>query len=196
MWGHVGVRTLRDTANSAKRANLPPHRRGAVSRRGWTWTRCNVALRFYGEHALRVDDKCRLAIPVAYRQALQAQGDARLVLTRSLSVSTSGRCLLGFSIEAWNAYLDKVRALPQSDPAVVAVLRLQVPLLLEPDGQGRVVLSPTLRAWAGIDPSSEVVCASQMDRFEIWARDAWTAEQERLIEALPGLSDRLAALGL
>jgi MraZ protein len=153
-----------------------------------------VAIRFRGEHALRVDDKCRLSIPAGYRQALQGHGDPRLVIVKALM----GPCLLVYPAQAWEAYEDKLSKLPQSDPTVLKVLRFQVSgnHMVEPDGHGRVVLPPSLRAYAAIVPTGEVVVASQIDRFEIWARDKWEAEQVRCAETLPEWSADLARLGL
>ncbi len=151
-------------------------------------------VRFRGEHALRTDDKCRLAIPAAYRSALQAHGDARLVITRSLTDA----CLQVFPAKAWAQYEDKILTLPRSDPTVRRVLQFQVTssVLIEPDGHGRFVLPPALRTHAGLGPAMDVTVASQIDRFEIWAQDRWLAEQALCAETLGQWSADLARLGL
>lgn len=153
-----------------------------------------MAIRFRGEYELRVDDKSRLAIPASYRQALDASGDRRLIVVKS----TSGPCLMAWPQGDWEAYEDKILALAASDQTVLKLLRFQVAgnAQVEPDSHGRVVLPPTLRAYAGIDPGGEVVVASLINRFEIWARPRWIAQQEKIADDLPQWSLDLARLGL
>ncbi|MBI5609815.1 MAG: division/cell wall cluster transcriptional repressor MraZ [Deltaproteobacteria bacterium] len=153
-----------------------------------------MAIRFRGEYELRVDDKARLAIPANYRQALDQAGDRRLILVKS----TSAKCLQAWPQSDWEAYEDKILALAASEPTALKLLRFQVAgnAQVEPDTHGRVVLPPTLRAYAGIDPSGEVVVASLINRFEIWARSRWQAEQNQIEDDLPNWSADLARLGL
>jgi len=153
-----------------------------------------MAIRFRGEYELRVDDKARLAIPANYRQALDQAGDRRLILVKS----TSAKCLQAWPQSDWEAYEDKILALAASEPTALKLLRFQVAgnAQVEPDSHGRVVLPPTLRAYAGIDPSGEVVVASLINRFEIWARSRWQAEQTQIEDDLPSWSADLARLGL
>ncbi len=153
-----------------------------------------MTVRFRGEYQQRVDDKCRLSIPAGYRQALEQHGDPRLIVVRAVS----GPCLQVYTAKEWEAVEDRIRALPQSDPTVIKLMRFQVAgnQLLEPDSHGRVVLPPTLRAHAGIGPSTEVVIASQIFKFEIWAKDRWEAELVRCTDDLPNWAPDLARLGL
>lgn len=153
-----------------------------------------MAVRFRGEYELRVDDKSRLAIPSSYRQALDVSGDRRLIVVKS----TSGPCLMAWPQGDWEAYEDKILALAASEPTVLKLLRFQVAgnAQVEPDTHGRVVLPPTLRAYAGIDPGGEVVVASLINRFEIWSRPRWITQQESIASDLPQWSAELAKLGL
>lgn len=179
--------TTTRTAAQAGGAQPGPGTRG---RRGAQ----QVAVRFRGEHVLRVDDKCRLSIPAGFRQALEQHGDKRLVFVRA----TTGPCIAAYTAEEWDAYEDKIRALPQSNPVVVQLMRFQVAgnHLAEPDGHGRVVLPQNLREYAGIQASGEVVVASHISRFEIWARDRWQAVVAKAETELPTWSAELAGLGL
>ena len=47
-----------------------------------------------------------------------------------------------------------------------------------PDRQGRVVIPPRLREYAGID--SEVVVTGLNTYIEVWGTDAWSEERERV----------------
>ncbi len=151
-------------------------------------------VRFRGEFAQRLDDKARLAIPVAYRSALDTAGDKRLILVRS----TSGPCIQAWALRDWEAYENKILALPPSDPTVQKLLRFVVSgaTPVEPDSHGRVVLPPTLRAYAGLDAAAEVMLVATINRFEIWRREAWNAQAETVAAELPMWSADLARLGL
>ena len=152
-----------------------------------------MAIRFRGEHIQRVDDKCRLSIPSGYRQALEQHGDARLVLVKSLS----GPCIQVFTAREWEAYEDRVDAMPPSDATIRNVRRFQVAgnHMTEPDSHGRVLLPQVLRAYAGIANATDVVIASQISYFEIWQKDRWDAELQR-IESDMAWTANLAGLGL
>ena len=153
-----------------------------------------MSVRFRGEHWQRIDDKGRLSVPSAWRSALDAGGDARLVLAKSVTAP----CLTGYSMAEWEAFEDKLRALPQSLPVVQSLLRLVVAgsQVIEPDTHGRVLVATALRAHAGLAGPGEVVLASQVARFELWAADRWQAEITRIEAALPHLRDELALHGL
>ena len=49
---------------------------------------------------------------------------------------------------------------------------------LTPDRQGRVVLPPYLRDFAGID--GEVVVSGMYNYIEVWSVEAWMAERETI----------------
>jgi MraZ protein len=153
-----------------------------------------MAIRFRGEHWQRIDDKGRLSVPAPWRTALEGHGDQRLVLSKSVTAP----CLTGFTLAEWEAFEDKLRGLPQSHPVVQSLLRFQVSgsVVVEPDGHGRVGVPPALRAFAGIDVAGEVVLASQIGRFEVWAAARWQQELARVEAALPTWRDELAKLGL
>lgn len=141
-------------------------------------------MRFRGEHNQRVDDKCRLSIPSHFRQLLEAGGNTRLVAAKS----KLHRCIEVWAERDWEAYEDKVSALPQSDPVVQRVRQHQIASAqpVEPDSHGRIVLAPALRAWAGIAAKDELVVVGQINWFEIWAGEAWGQKQRDLEQALAG----------
>lgn len=151
-------------------------------------------MRFRGEHNQRVDDKCRLSIPSAFRQLLETHGDPRLVLVKALRT----RCLQAFTVPEWEAREDLLMKLPASDPVVQNILRFQVASaqMVEPDSHGRIVLAPALRTYAGIAAQTDAVVIGQVQRFEVWSGEAWTAEQNRIVETMSDWDQRIAALGL
>lgn len=153
-----------------------------------------ASIRFRGESAQRVDDKARLAIPAAYRSALEAAGDKRLILVRSVF----GRCISVWPLADWVAYEDKILALPPSDPTVMKLLRFVVAgnTQVEPDSHGRVVLPQTLRQYAQIEASTEVMVVSMGNRFEIWAQPLWVQDQSEIEADIGNWRGDLSRLGL
>ncbi len=153
-----------------------------------------VPVRFRGEHVQRTDAKYRLSIPAGFRRILSERGDQRLVLVRSLT----GPCITVYPASTWEAREDRIAKLPQSDPTVVHLLRIQVASAAEvvPDGHGRARLTQVLRDHAGIKASSEVVVVGQIRHFEIWNLESWQkASAESAAELLEWRGD-LARLDL
>lgn len=140
---------------------------------------------FLGRHAHTVDAKGRMAVPARFRDAL-AEG---LVLTRGID-----RCLALYPMVAWQPLAEKISALPISDPDARTFRRLvfaeAVDLAL--DGQGRILLPPELRAYAGIDREALVVGVHTS--VEIWSPERWAAVSAALDDDGSAVAQRLADL--
>ena len=127
---------------------------------------------FQGESAISVDEKGRLAIPTAYRDAV-ARGGNRLVVT--YNPYESG-CLWLYPESAWQQVRDQVNALPNAK-RVHRNLQLKLvgaATVVEPDGNGRVTLPPTHRAAAGLD--KKAVLLGMGNKFELWSEQAHQAQ--------------------
>ncbi len=111
-----------------------------------------------------VDAKGRLFIPSKLREEL----GERFVITRG-----TGGCLFGFSFSQWEAFSEKLRALPLGDANAQRVVRLLSAWAtdVELDKQGRVLLSANLRECAGLEKDATIIGAT--NRIEIWNRPAW-----------------------
>jgi MraZ protein len=132
---------------------------------------------FQGETAISVDDKGRLAIPTAYRDAV-ARGGNRLVVT--YNPYESG-CLWLYPESAWQQVRDQVNALPNAK-RVHRNLQLKLvgaATVVEPDGNGRIVLPQTHRAAAGLD--KKVVLLGMGNKFELWSEQAHLAQIQSTI---------------
>ena len=64
---------------------------------------------------------------------------------------------------------------------------------LIPDKQGRVLIPPRLREYAGLD--GEVVIAGLSSHVEVWNPDSWSEERER-VEGDEASVEEWAALGI
>ncbi|HEY0198851.1 MAG TPA: division/cell wall cluster transcriptional repressor MraZ [Rhodanobacter sp.] len=126
---------------------------------------------FQGETAITVDDKGRLAIPTAYREAVAGECGNRLVLTYN---PFEPGCLWLFPHAVWEQVRDQVNALSK---VVKAHRDMQMKLVgaaaeVEPDSAARILLPASQRATTGID--KKAVLLGMGDKFELWS------EQEHL----------------
>ena len=120
---------------------------------------------FFGETAINLDAKGRLAVPKRYRDDLKEQCENRLVLT--YSAFDSGVLWLYLEKE-WQRVRDEVMALPSLNANHRSLQRRLVgsATAVEPDGTGRILLPPSLREVAGLQ--KHVVMLGMGSRFEIW----------------------------
>ena len=132
---------------------------------------------FQGETAITVDDKGRMAIPTAYRDEV-ARGGNRLVVTYN---PYEAGCLWLYPEAEWQRVRDQVNALPNAK-RVHRNLQLKLvgaATLVEPDGNGRIVLPPTHRNAAGLE--KKVVLLGMGSKFELWSEQAHAAQVQSTI---------------
>ena len=133
---------------------------------------------FQGETAVSVDEKGRMAIPMAYRDAV-VRGGNRLVVTYN---PYEGGCLWLYPESAWQQVRDQVNALPNAK-RVHRNLQLKLvgaATVIEPDGNGRLTLPPTHRAAAGLD--KKAVLLGMGNKFELWSEQAHQAQIQSSID--------------
>ena len=120
---------------------------------------------FFGETAINLDAKGRLAIPMRYRDAIQEVCGGRLVLT--YSAFDSGALYL-YPEQEWERVRDDVMRLSTVNPAHRSLQRRLVgsASAVEPDGNSRIQLPQTLRQVTGLE--KKVALLGMGDRFEIW----------------------------
>lgn len=140
---------------------------------GW-WGRL-----FRGVSILHLDAKGRLAIPARYRERLESEAAGRLVITLDRD-----RCLLLYPEPEWASIEERFAALPAFDPAARALQRLYIGNAqeVELDTQGRILIPPQLRAFAGLD--KRVAFVGQGVKFEIWDEAAWQRQMEAALSDL------------
>jgi len=120
---------------------------------------------FFGETAINLDAKGRLAIPMRYRDAIQERSSGQLVLTYS---AFDNGALYLYPKEEWERVRDEVTGLSTFNPGHRSLQRKLVgsASAVEPDGNGRIQLPQTLRQVAGLE--KKVVLLGMGTRFEIW----------------------------
>ncbi len=142
---------------------------------------------FLGEFRHSIDAKGRLALPARFRGGL----DEGLVVTRGLDL-----CLHIYPKGQWEPLAERLSNLPMSEPAVRALRRsfFTGAFACEMDKQGRILIPPPLREYAGLD--GDVVIAGLNDYIEVWAADRWQQELPRVESAASSLAEQLSSLGI
>lgn len=124
-------------------------------------------------------------MPARFRDSLTGS----VVLTRGIDA-----CLVLYPLGSWEPLAAKVDALPLADPYARAFRRLMYAEAanLELDSQGRILLPPELRAWAGIE--REAVIVGVHTAIEIWSQAGWKAQQTAMEENPDDFTSRFAGL--
>ena len=137
---------------------------------------------FQGASELNLDVKGRMAVPVKHREGLSAPSDGKLVLT-----AHPEGCLLMYPLANWEPIRNQVMGFPSLDRTAALYKRLLIGFAEEHvlDGNGRVLISPELRKYAGIEKL--VMFVGQGSHFEIWNASAWEAQLKSLTSGAAGL---------
>ena len=119
---------------------------------------------FMGEYNHIIDAKGRLIIPAKFRELLGEE----FVLTKGLD-----GCLFIYPMDEWEAFEEKLRALPLTNKNARAFSRFFVAgaTMCELDKQGRILVPATLREFAGLE--KDVVLTGNITRIEIWSKTKW-----------------------
>jgi MraZ protein len=142
---------------------------------------------FLGEFLHTLDDKGRLTIPAKFRDEL-AGG---LVITRGID-----RCLSVFPRPVWDDLAERIAQLPLTQRNARNFGRLMFSGAADfiPDRQGRVLIPPGLREYAGFD--SEAVIIGLYDRLEIWNPESWASLKAEVEEDPESIAGQLHELGI
>ncbi|WP_294635704.1 division/cell wall cluster transcriptional repressor MraZ [uncultured Aquabacterium sp.] len=133
---------------------------------------------FQGASALALDAKGRMAVPARHRDALSALCSGQLTITKN-----PDGCLMVFPRPAWEAFRDKVAALPMSAAGWKRIF-LGNAMDVEVDSAARVLISPELRAAAGI--TKDVMLLGMGSHFELWDAARYAAhEAEVMAQPMP-----------
>ena len=134
---------------------------GETSIFGWDK---RVFIMFMGEYSHSIDTKGRLIIPAKFRELLGEE----FVLTKGLD-----GCLSIYPMDEWNAFEEKLKALPLTNKNARTFSRFFVAgaTVCELDKQGRILVPATLREFAGLE--KDVVLTGSLNRIEIWSKAKW-----------------------
>lgn len=115
---------------------------------------------FQGLSKLTLDAKGRISVPSRHRDALIAQCEGRVTLTRH-----PDGCLLLYPRQRWEQKRAELVKLPLSRRVLQRIL-IGSAVDLELDNAGRILVSPELRAAAGLE--RDVFLSGVGEHFELW----------------------------
>ena len=139
---------------------------------------------FTGEYNHTIDPKGRLIVPARFREEL---GEAFMI--------TNGNdgCLNIYPEEAWETFLGKLQLLTNTEYQRKIVRNfVSKANRVETDKQGRILIPPALRGYAGLE--KDVVLAGAIDKIEVWDKKRW--ENETDADDIDDITEHLAELGL
>lgn len=143
---------------------------------------------FYGEYTHTVDRKGRLILPARFRDLCKEKSIERFFITRGLD-----KCIFMFAEEEWRTQEEKFKNLSFTKQESRSFNRLFFSGAMEvlPDRQGRFLIPPYLKSYAGIDKDTVIIGVA--NRIEIWDSQTWqdfykTSNQsfERIAENMLG----------
>ncbi|MGE0822497.1 MAG: division/cell wall cluster transcriptional repressor MraZ [Candidatus Binatia bacterium] len=149
---------------------------------------------FRGCYEHNIDEKGRVSIPSSFRKVLIAKQDERLIVTKF--ILNSFRCLDVYPYAEWEHLEQELVKKPRFDETSFKIETFYLANAQEcpVDKQGRILLPPLLREYAGLQ--KEVMFAAALTKFRIWDKALWysfNAESEKEFAANPNLFNGLNA---
>lgn len=136
-----------------------------------------------GSYSHTIDAKNRLFIPAKHREKL----GSNFVITRNVD-----KCLSIYSMEEWEKFSAKLEALPNIQSRNIVRFVYANACDVQPDAQGRVVLSPELVAYAGLQKNVTIIGCN--NHAEIWDEELW--KQKNNEDDAADLLQQMVELGL
>ncbi|WP_090940406.1 division/cell wall cluster transcriptional repressor MraZ [Azotobacter beijerinckii] len=126
---------------------------------------------FRGASAVNLDAKGRVSMPARYREEFVSRSAGQLIIT----IDAMDPCLCIYPLPEWELIEAKLRELPSLHEETRRLQRLLIgnAVDLELDGSGRFLIPPRLRKHANLDKHAMLV--GQLNKFQLWNEDAWTA---------------------
>ena len=119
-----------------------------------------------------------MTVPASHREVITAMASGQVTLTKH-----PDKCLMFFPRPSWITFRDKVASLPMS-AAGWRRMFLGGAQDVDVDGAGRVLISPELRAWAGLEKG--VMLIGQGSYLEVWDSERYAAQEAATsVEPMP-----------
>ena len=138
-----------------------------------------------GEYYHNLDAKGRVSIPSKFRDDL----GGTFVLSKGLD-----NCLYAYSVKEWEGFQNELLAIRGADAQRVRRFFFSGASECEIDAQGRVVLPPAFREYAGL--KKELVIIGVSNRAEIWDKEKWEGYISDSSFDSVEISDAMERLGL
>lgn len=132
---------------------------------------------FRGVNNISLDAKGRFAMPTRYRPLLEQSCSSKLVVTVDRD-----HCLLIYPYPEWEEIERKLVRLPSFNKQARSLQRLLVghATEIDMDANGRMLLTPPLRKFAGLD--RKAILIGQGNKLEIWDEALWDQKCDQWFE--------------
>lgn len=137
---------------------------------------------FRGNFTHALDDKGRISLPADFRHVLAESGEDAVVLTNY--ISDGARCLEGCGVKVWQEFERKLREKSRFNAKLQKLENFYLSRAAECsiDGNGRILIPPHLRAYAGIE--RDATFTSSIHGFRVWDSRVWQMTFENTEQAL------------
>lgn len=129
---------------------------------------------FQGASSLSLDAKGRLSVPTRHRDVLAATASSQLTITKH-----PHGCLMVFPRPEWEKFRERLAQLPMSAQWWKRIF-LGNAMDVDMDGTGRVLISPELRAAAGL--TKEAVLLGMGNHFELWDKATYEEQEAQAMQ--------------
>ncbi len=142
---------------------------------------------FIGEYNHTIDAKSRLIIPQKFREAL---GDV-FYMSKNLDGGLDLR-----TKEEWETFATKLISIPdtRANARKIKNFFFSGAAECELDKQGRALVAPELRKYAGLE--KEVVLTGAFNKVQVWSKSKWDEINSISIDEIEDIAESLAELGI
>ncbi len=146
---------------------------------------------FRGATKVTLDDKGRMVLPTRQRQRALERGEGPLIITVDRDP-----CLLIYPLPDWEEIERKLMALPSLHERSRRLQRLMVghATEIDLDGQGRILVPPELREFAGLTRHAMLI--GQGNRLELWDEAYWIDRRSFWLKSEETAADLSSELGV
>lgn len=141
---------------------------------------------FLGEFECKLDTKGRLMVPSGLRKQMPEAEKEGLVINRGFE-----KHLVIYTRKEWDKIMEELSRLNQYEKKTREFIRYftRGATELSLDAAGRVLLPKALLDYAGA--GTEVVLASQFNKIEVWAKEAYDEQMDNEPENFANLAEEV-----
>jgi MraZ protein len=145
---------------------------------------------FRGQYQHNIDEKGRIIFPSKFRDIFAEEYDNRMVITNW------DQYLMVFPYDEWLVIEEKVAHQSKLRTEVRSFQRFFMSGAVDCnlDGQGRVLIPPTLREYAKLE--KDIVLAGMLKVIEIWSKDRFEEEMKKAGSEIEKCTNFIADLGI
>ncbi len=137
-----------------------------------------------GRYDQNIDAKGRVNIPSKFRSSL---GETFIVAVGD------EKCVNIYPLSEWDAFMERVNSVPTEDRAMIMRYIQRSSAECDLDSQGRVVIPPQIREYAGL--TREIVVVGVHKKVEVWSLDNWSEYTEQSFD-MDKISDIMKQIGI